>query len=129
MTSAKVTQDGTKYVLEFELKGLPRTTNGSHGHWRAKHARNKALKARVFASCWHLRPDSPLTLARITLTRISSVEPDFDNLVISFKPVVDGLRQAGIIIDDKRKNVGRPEYLWEKCKPGGGHIKIKVEGL
>jgi Holliday junction resolvase RusA-like endonuclease len=124
---AKVATDSGKYTLEFQLSGLPRTTNGSHGHWRTKQAQVKALKARVFASCWHLRPDVPLSLARITLTRASSVEPDYDNLVISFKPVIDGLRQAGVIVDDKRKNVGRPEYLWEKCKPGDGHIKVKVE--
>lgn len=123
----KVTTSNDKYTLEFTLSGLPRTTNGSHGHWRARQVRSKALKARVFASCWHLRPKTPLTQARITLTRLSSVEPDYDNLVISFKVVLDGLRQAGIIVDDRRKNIGRPEYLWEKCKPGEGHIKVKVE--
>jgi Holliday junction resolvase RusA-like endonuclease len=114
------------YLLEFELTGLPRTTNGSHGHWRAKAAQTKQWKQKVFAKAWPLRPSEPLDCALITFTRFSSVEPDFDNLVISFKPIMDGLRQAKIIVDDKKKNVGRPEYLWEYAPKGKGKIKIKI---
>ncbi len=116
------------YMIEINLEGLPRTANGSHGHWRVKAQRTKALKQRVFAKAWPLRPAVPLSRARITLTRISSVEPDYDNLVISFKPVLDGLRQAGIISDDKMSVIGRPDYLWQKCAPKAGSIHVRVEG-
>jgi Holliday junction resolvase RusA-like endonuclease len=118
---------GMSYVLQFELPGLPRTTNGSHGHWRTKAASVKKWKQAVFTKAWPRRPTEPLACAIITFTRCSSVEPDFDNLVISFKACMDGLRQAKIIVDDKKKNVGRPEYLWEYAPKGQGKIKIKIE--
>ncbi len=114
------------FALKFELPGLPRTTNGSHGHWRVKAAHSKTWKQKVFTACWHLRPLWPLKAARIVLTRVSSVEPDYDNLVISFKPVIDGLRQAGVIADDKMSVIGAPTYAWRKCKPGLGHVVIEV---
>jgi len=41
-------------------------------------------------------PTRPLTEARIELVRHSSVEPDYDNLVGSFKAIIDGLRDAGV---------------------------------
>ncbi len=117
------------YLLEFVLPGLPRTANGSHGHWRSKFSHTKMWKQKIFTACWHKRPEVPLEKARITFTRCSGRECDFDNLVISFKACMDGLKQAGIIVDDKTANVGRSEYLWEKGKNGKGFIKIKVEGL
>jgi Holliday junction resolvase RusA-like endonuclease len=70
-----------------------------------------------------------LRLARITFTRCSSVESDYDNLVISFKNCLDGLRAAGVIVDDRKANIGRPEYLWQKAPPNAGSIKVKVEAL
>lgn len=114
------------YKIEFEIDGLPRTTNGSHGHWRVKHAHTLAWQKRVFDKAFPLRPSEPLTSARITLTRLSSNEPDFDNLAISFKPVIDGLRRAGVIADDKQSVIGRPEYAWEKTSPRKGRIRVCV---
>jgi Holliday junction resolvase RusA-like endonuclease len=114
------------YKLEFEIKGLPKTPNIRQHYWaRAKHVAE--WKSKVFAACWHMKPSAPLIKALITFTRVSSVEPDYDNLVASFKACMDGLRQAKIIVDDKKANVGRPEYLWEKCKPAHGRVRIKVE--
>lgn len=116
------------YALEIELQGLPKTTNGSHQHWRVKHAQSKAWKTRVFALSWPKRPAQPLKRAKITYTRFSSTQPDFDNLVISFKAIQDGLRQAGIIADDKQANV-IGEYCWFKAQPKSGRITVRVEEL
>jgi Holliday junction resolvase RusA-like endonuclease len=116
------------YTLTITLKGLPKTPNARE-HWTAKARQTKVWKQKVFTACWHKRPPKPLERARITFTRVSSVEPDFDNLAASFKAVLDGLRQAQVIVDDKRANVGRPEYLWRKCKPKDGHVIVEVTSV
>lgn len=119
----------TPYVLEFTLPGLPKTPNGSHGHWRVKYAQSKRWKQAVFTAAWPFKPPQPLDSAILTLIRHSSVQSDFDNLVSSFKACVDGLRQAGIITDDKKINIGQPVYLWQQAPPKKGFITIKVEGF
>lgn len=114
------------YVLEFELPGLPRTLN-DRGHWRVRHAENqKWLKLVAFATSGK-RPPVPLERARLTLTRMSSREPDFDNRVSGFKPIVDALVRCGVLVDDKMSNIGSPEFLWEKAKPKHGGVRVRIE--
>lgn len=118
------------YLLEFELEGLPRTTNSLvRSQWRARHNHAVMWKQAVFTKCWHLRPDEPLTKARITITRHSAKCPDFDGMVSASKHVVDGLIQAKIIIDDNMVVVGIPTYLWQRASPRKGKITVKVEGV
>ena len=74
-------------------------------------------------------PPKPLKQASITLTRFSSVEPDYDNLVISFKPIIDGLRDAGVIVDDKFSVIGRPSYEWQKSPRNQGRIRVEVASI
>lgn len=120
-------------ILEFEIQGLPKIfSNGSHGHWRGRYAEAKKWKANVanavaFEQKRAARQFKTLTQARLCLTRFSSVEPDFDGLVISFKNVVDGLVEAGVISGDKVSIIGQPTYLWAKCAPRQGKISVKVE--
>lgn len=73
------------------------------------------------------RPLSPLKRARLTLIRFSSSEPDYDGLVHGFKPIIDGLKEAGVLIDDKFSNIGASNYQWEKCPPKKGRIIVIVE--
>jgi hypothetical protein len=75
------------------------------------------------------KPRQPLQKATITLTRFSSNEPDFEGLVSSFKPVLDGLIEAGVILDDHPSVIGQPVYLWERCKAGSGKIRIQVRSV
>lgn len=115
------------YKLDFYLPGLPPTTNGSHGHWRAAAAKRKEWRQ---ASCFVAsgnRPPEPLRNAKLTLTRFSSNRPDFDNLTISFKSVVDGLKDAKVIHDDKDSVIIERVYQWEKAPPKKGKIRIQVE--
>jgi len=118
------------YLLEFTVDGLPRTTNQlTRMHWRMKHKHSVEWKRTVWAKCWHLKPPAPLGKAKLTLTRLSSQECDFDGLVSSFKHVIDGLVDSGVLTGDTMSIIGQPTYLWEKCAPRKGHIKVKVEGL
>ena len=118
------------YRLEFELAGLPRMANVASGksHWRYAYQEAQGWKRLVCTECL-IRPRPPAPLARytLTLTRFSSVEPDFDGLVRGFKSVVDGLRQAGILADDKIRNSGVWNCSWQKCKKGEGKIRVRVD--
>lgn len=115
-------------MIQFEIMGLPKTINAAgRWHWALKSKEANYWKKMVFLSVCSQRPIEPLKKAKLTLTRCSSSEPDFDGLVSSFKHVLDGLKEARIILDDKPSNIGSPTYLWEKVSPKAGRIKVKVE--
>lgn len=74
--------------------------------------------------------------ATLRLTRHSSIEPDYDGLVYSFKALIDALQPpkggkkprigASVIVDDKPSVIGVPDYKWEKAPRGQGHVTIEV---
>ena len=118
------------YSIEFTLPGLPSTTNSSgRKHWAIKAKEVRQWKNMVIITVGTRKPKEPLQKARLTLTRVSSSVPDADGLVSSFKSCVDGLVSCGVLIDDKMKNIGMPDYRHEIGKPGQGFIRIKVEEL
>jgi hypothetical protein len=117
------------YRLTFELDGLPRMANpsGKSTHWRAIFGENRKWKSAVFAAVQGRLPKQPLTRFTLTLVRVSSVEPDYDGCVRGFKAIVDGLREARVIADDKITNTGAWRCSWEKCKPGKGKVRVTVD--
>jgi hypothetical protein len=119
------------YRLEFQLTCLPKTTNANvRLHWRKKHRESRALKSRVASMAIIAgRPASPLKKAKLTLERHSSCEPDFDGLVSSFKFIIDGLVDCGVLFGDKTSVIGRPEYIWVRASPKKGKIVVIVEEL
>lgn len=118
-------------VLDIEIPGLPKRTNNSQSSWRARMAESRKWKMLVadFVILGKRRPPKPLTKAKLTLTRRSSVRPDSDGLVSSFKHVIDGLIAAGVIANDRYENIGMPTYLWEKAPRNKGSIRIVVEEM
>lgn len=118
------------YRISFVLPGLPKTVNAiGRKHWAAKVREARMWKRLVWLVARPTRPKAPLSKAKLTLTRVSSVCPDSDGLVSSFKHVIDGLIEAGIIENDKYENVGMPSFVWEKGEPGKGFVRILVEGV
>lgn len=116
------------YSLEFEIHELPKTMQSSKTmHWAQKMKYVTHWHGNVWAAAANKKPPTPLAKAKLTLTRCSSVEPDFDNLVISFKPVIDGLKACGIILDDKVSNIGQSSYAWERAPSKQGKIRVRVE--
>lgn len=120
-------------ILAFEIEGLPRMTNpsGRKSHWAIKAQEAKKWKGLVFSSLPRLTGSNykmfpPLPKARLVLTRYSSVSPDPDGLVSGFKHVIDGLVEAGVLVNDKFTNIGMPEYKWEKAPKGKGKIRVEV---
>jgi hypothetical protein len=117
------------YRLEILIEGLPLMNNNSTRgkHWSASKKEADFWKRAVMFKVGVHKPMSPLHRYRLTLIRCSSVEPDFDGIVRGGKHLVDGLRHAGVIADDKISNTGQWNCLWEKVAPGKGHIKLIVE--
>lgn len=116
------------YRIDFIIEGLPSTPNARRHHMN-KYREDQSWYISIRAAVGAGRPVAPLERANLTLTRISTVEPDYDNLVASFKPVIDGLRFAEVLTDDKKKNIGTPDYRWERGKPGKGCVRITVEAV
>jgi Holliday junction resolvase RusA-like endonuclease len=115
-------------VLEFSLPGLPKMNSG-HTHWTVVGAERKKWRSFV---CTLIRfnglySQAPLERCALTCTRHSPREPDFDNLVISFKSIIDGLKDAGVIVDDKPSCIVERKYLWVKCPPKKGFVTVRVE--
>jgi len=115
-------------IAEFEIHGLPKTRNQMSYNWRACHAEAKKWKNHVIGQCEFLGITGlKLTNAKLTFIRCSSKELDWDNLITSFKHVLDGLTEAGVILDDKPSVIGQPQFFWERCPPKQGKIKIRIE--
>ncbi len=118
------------YLLELVLEGLPKTTNTlARCHWRSRHGHAQTWHRKVIGAIGLRAPPEPLERARLTYTRCSTQECDFDGLVSSFKHVQDALIKAGVIVNDRRADIGQPTYLWESAPQRKGHIKIKVESV
>lgn len=114
----------------LEIAELPRLQTNGYGSWRARYSE----KERWHKLVWHAvlvagRPEAPLDRAVVTMTRHSTRQPDSDNLVASFKPVLDGLKHARVIVDDKPENIGMPTYIWQKSKQKDQRIVVRVEGI
>lgn len=117
------------YRLDVTLAGLPKGLNGSHGHWRTAAKKRKWWRLAVKMRTFMLRPKTPLLHARLIMTRYSSQKMDFDNLAGSFKSCVDGLKDAGVISDDKDSVILERQYLHEIVPMKEGHIRIIVEEI
>lgn len=118
------------YILDFELPGLPETTNQVLS-MRLKNRLNRKMywKTFVIMTVAAKRPTIPLLRAKLMLIRCSTVRPDPDGLVGSFKHIIDGLVVGGILEDDNYENIGFPIYEWEKTAINAGKIKIRVEEI
>ena len=120
-----------QYKLEIEIPGLPKTVNAlGRAHWAVKVKYNKTWESKIFAAAFAKGlPLVPLKKAIVLLTRVSSMEPDFDGLVSGMKVVLDSLIKCGVLEDDNPRVIGHPTYAWEKCKKGEGKIRIEVVGV
>lgn len=115
-------------IAEFEIMGLPKMRNRMSFNWRMAKLEADKWKNHVIGQCESLSiTNLNLDKAKLTFTRYSTSEPDFDGLVSGFKHVLDGLVRAKVIIDDKASIIGQPTFKWEKSKPKQGKIKIRIE--
>lgn len=115
-------------IAEFEIHGLPKMRNRMSMNWRLAKLEADKWKNHVIGQCEALGiANLNLSKAKLTFTRHSTSEPDFDGLVSGFKHCTDGLVKAKVIIDDKPSVVGQPTFLWVKAKQKQGKITIRIE--
>jgi len=95
-------------------------------NWKKLRREAAIFKSQIGLVTSGKRPPKPLMKAKVTLTRFSSIRPDHDGLVSSFKHILDGLVEAGILHDDNYDTIGVPTYLWDKAPPGKGKIRVEV---
>ena len=114
------------YELDVTIPGLPACNTARNRHWRASKRNRDHFHLLLAAQIGRNRPSSPLLRSEVTFTRASSREPDYDNLAQSFKPILASLVRLGVCLDDRRDNVGRPEYRWERAAPRHGAVRVQV---
>jgi Holliday junction resolvase RusA-like endonuclease len=118
---------GQGYRLFLKIDGLPKILTNGGGNWRRAHFEKRKWKHLVHCNIYApARPLEPLKKAKVTFTRHSFTQPDFDNLAASFKACQDALVEAGIIVDDS-PDVLTATYCWNKAKPKRGFITIRLE--
>lgn len=116
------------YKLDITINQLPKRINQGHGaHWTKSYVESKMWMKLVGMHVRFQIPEEPLQKAELTLIRGSSIAPDFDGLVASFKQIIDALKKLNIIKDDSMKVINQPTYRWEKAPKGKGYIRIIVE--
>lgn len=121
--------DPQPYTLTFSVPFLPAmNTSATRRHWSHAHREVKRWRAIVASHTAGQRPAQPLERARVTMVRLSSVEPDHENLTMSFKPVLDALVHCGVLVDDGPAHVERV-YRWEYAPRGQGSVRIEVEEI
>jgi len=115
-------------VIEFELNLLPSLQNQLNTmHWAKRMREKKLIVGHLLAHIPQGSRKLKAQKAKITLTRFSCKEPDYDGLVGSWKSIIDSLVKLGVLEDDSPKVIGYPTYLWEKTKRGAGKIKVRIE--
>ena len=105
-------------------KELPKSTNSmktyQHRIWEISRWR------RIVPKYILIYPKKPLRNAEIICQRHSSREQDPDNLVASFKAIIDVLVKIGILRDDNSKFLTR-KYEHVKCKKGEFKIVLIIK--
>lgn len=117
------------YLAHLKINFLPSILTNSRAHWSAKHREIKTMQKHIRVALGRLIPEKPLKKINIELVRHSSVQPDFDNLVSSFKGAIDALVIFGVIENDKPENIAAQKYSWKKAPPKMGCIEIFIEGV
>ena len=117
------------YVLHLVIPGLVgMNTAATRRHRFVQYREAQAIKAEVVALVGTRRPQKPLGRARVTCTRFSASEPDFENMALASKHHLDALVECRVLLDDSPQYVER-EYRWEKAPRKHGRMEILVEEL
>lgn len=120
-------------TISFELPGLPRSMNGSHGNWYVAAAERKRWRRLSGLSALAAKNRAgikgPWDRVRLVITRCSTRPMDFDNRVASAKPIVDGLMDARVIADDSDAVIVERDYRWERAERGHGKVRVEVSPI
>lgn len=116
------------YSHEFTVETVTKSPNKhSSKSYFTKKAESTKWMNLVYINFRKNPPSAPLTKVKLEITRITSVQPDKDNLYASCKQLIDALRKNGIITDDAPKHLDL-ECNWEKGIKGKPKTRIKIKG-
>ena len=117
------------YSIVIELDSTATDPNRLNGvDWRDKYQRFEKVKRDIYLLTRGKTPETPLTDFKIKIMRLGPKTFDWDNLVASLKPAIDGLTQAGIIFDDNWNFIKSIEIDQEISKTDKKLI-ITVQGI
>ena len=111
-------------MIAFDLWGLPTVVPNARRHWAARNRETRQW--RVAVACAVGAGGQRPRKARVTLTRCSAKAPDADNLAASFKPVLDGLVSAQVLVDDSPAHIDLA-CRWESAPRQQGFVRVEVE--
>lgn len=95
-----------KYILEIEVPTQATDSNRILGvNKYAKHTIFQRVKRDVAVLVHGRAPAQPLENFRLSIVRYGAKTLDYDNLIASFKPYIDGLKKSEIIKDDSWKYI------------------------
>ncbi len=116
------------YELNLILNTIPRSLNKELRTNRyRRNSVNKMWDLLIMAECRNFIPKEPLKKANIRIIRRYYRTLDYDGLVGSMKPVVDGLVTAGVLIDDSWITLGIWDVTQEfRPKRDGAQLEIKL---
>ena len=116
-------------MISFSIPDLPKMPNTLlRRHWAIVMKEKNKWHNLVRFYCHY--DGKPLPKARLTMTRVSVMQPDFDNLALSFKFVVDALVKQGVLENDTYQVIGESSYRWEKAsKRKDQKITVNIEPL
>lgn len=116
------------YSLTIELPIMKTDANRTKGFNRfIVHKTFKSVKDQISILTLGKRPAKPLTKFQISVKRLSPRTLDYDNLISSLKPHLDGLKLAKIIHDDSWKFIKFINVDQELSQDK--KLIIEVEGL
>lgn len=119
------------YSLYFELKELPPSLNKTYAMtWKERKRIFDRIKLLAHYNILGKKPSKPLAQYKVVFTRHTIRPLDVDNLVASFKPVLDSLVLSGVLLDDKWDMTEKVKWIQVKVsKKIDQKISILVESI
>lgn len=116
------------YKVDLSFQVLPKSLNRTlAAHWGRRYKTNNAWDNIVWSQVHDRLPDAPLERARIKIVRHFWRTLDYDGLVGSMKPMVDGLVTAGVLSSDSWKVLGVWDVTQEfRPKKDGPLLTVEI---
>lgn len=123
-------------ALDVGIAEIPTPPNENRRlHWSARAKREKEWRdvasttARVALRLHGGADDFPIERATLEYVfLLTAARGDLDNLVAACKPLVDGLRDAGIIRDDSVGRLVSISARWQRADRRGVVLRIREAG-
>ena len=94
------------WVIKLPYTAPPLTLNTINQHWRKLWEKAKEVKRDAFflAKAEQIPPQQRISVTLVYWPGSNAVH-DADNMALTVKPLIDGLRQAGVVPDDRGRHV------------------------